>query len=272
MCCNSTQVKIKLHNHFLNLIYSPHEINKRDNMFCRICGDKVNTEYAAYCCQQCSYVLHTECLRSFRDEYGESSATSESVPNYSVGRATHLIKALNQAEDEGPHPGEIQHFSHQEHKLILCNDEIKDDKLCGGCMEFITSIPFYSCAQCIFFFHARCVELPKTIEQYPLHDFHSLTLLPRASNKSGVFFCDLCSRHHRGFTYKCDTVGGRLLMFNAPHFRKPLNTKVISISSTLLKILRIENAKLVLRTTRGMSSYAPVAISSWELDVQIFHW
>ncbi|XP_059429338.1 uncharacterized protein LOC132163168 [Corylus avellana] len=196
------KVKIKLHNHFLNLIYSPHDINKRDNMFCRNCGDGVNPEYAAYCCQQCSYVLHTECLRHFRDIHGESP---ESVPNKFVSHATHLIKVLNQAEDEGPHLGEIQHFSHQQHKLILSNDEMKDDKLCEGCMQFITSIPFYSCAQCIFFFHTRCVELPTTIEQYPLHYFHSLTLLPRASNKSGVFFCDLCSRHHRGFTYKCDT-------------------------------------------------------------------
>jgi hypothetical protein len=35
-CAQFHAVKIKLHNHFLNLIYSPHEINKRDNMFCRI--------------------------------------------------------------------------------------------------------------------------------------------------------------------------------------------------------------------------------------------
>jgi hypothetical protein len=206
-------------------------------MFCRICGDKVNTEYAAYYCQECSYILHTECLRRFRDEYGESPATSDqSVPNKSVGHATHLIKALNQAEDEGPHLGEIQHFSHQQHKLILCNDEVKDDKLCEGCMEFIISVPFYSCAQCKFFLHTRCAELPTRIEQHRLHDFHTLTLLPRASNKSGVSFCDICSRHHRGFTYKCDTCwdGAKPLTFNAVQFRKPLNTKVISISFTLL--------------------------------------
>jgi hypothetical protein len=133
--------KIKLHNHFLNLIYSPHEINKHDDIFCRICAGKVNKEYAAYNCQKCSYNVHTECLRRFRSWYGESSATSESVPNESVGRVTHLIKALDQAEDEGPHLGEIQHFSHLQHKLILCDGEIKDDKLCQGCMELIISVP-----------------------------------------------------------------------------------------------------------------------------------
>jgi hypothetical protein len=63
-----------------------------------------------------------------------------------------------------------------------------------------------------------------------------------------------------------------ILTFNAVQFQKPLNTKVIIIPFTLLKILRIENVKLVLRTSRGVFSYAPVAILSWELDVQIFHW
>jgi hypothetical protein len=52
-------LKIKVHNHFLDLIYSLHEINKSDGMFCRICGNKVNKEYAAYYCQQRTYILHT---------------------------------------------------------------------------------------------------------------------------------------------------------------------------------------------------------------------
>ena len=198
-------VKIKVHNHFLDLIYSLHEINKSDDMFCRICGNKVSKEYAAYYCQQCSYILHTECLRIFRDRYGESSATSESVPNEFVGRATHLIKALNQAEEEGPYPGEIQHFSHLQHKLILYDGEIKDDKLCQGCTELIISVPFYSCAGCNFFLHTRCTKLPNRIEQHRLHDFHTLTLISQANTKNGVFYCEFCSRRNYGFAYKCDS-------------------------------------------------------------------
>jgi hypothetical protein len=196
-------IKIKLHNHSLNLIYSSHETNKRNDMFCRICGNKVNTEYTAYSCQKCiSYHVHTECLRCFKDNYEESPETSESVSNNSVGRSTHLIKALNQADDEGPHLGEIQHFSHYHQlKLILCDDEVNDGKLiCKGCMEFIISAPFYSCVQCQFILHTRCAELPTTIVQQ-LRYFATFTLLPRATTKSGVFFCVICSRHHRGFTY-----------------------------------------------------------------------
>jgi hypothetical protein len=121
-------LKIKVLNHFFDLIYSLHEINKSDDMFCRICGNKVNKEYAAYYRQQRSYILHTP--KNFRDRYGESFATSELVSNEFIGRVTYLIKALNQAKEEGLHLGEIQHFSHLQHKLILCNGEIKDDKLC----------------------------------------------------------------------------------------------------------------------------------------------
>ncbi|XP_062145753.1 uncharacterized protein LOC133853752 [Alnus glutinosa] len=197
-------LKIKPHNHLLKLIYSPHEIKKRPNMmFCRICYDKVSTEYAAYYCQKCSYVVHLQCVERYKDIYKEESpGTSESVPN----EATHLIKALSQSEDGGPHPQEIQHFSHQKHKLIICNiDEISDDKLCQGCMEFIIKAPFYNCAECNFFLHTRCAKLPTRILQYQLDNFHNLTLLPKASTKSGGFFCDICSRHHRGFTYKCDS-------------------------------------------------------------------
>jgi hypothetical protein len=197
------------------------------------------------------------------------------VPNESVGRATHLIKALNQAEDEGPHPGEIQHFSHEDHKLILCDDEIKDDKLCQGCMEFITSIPFYSCAQCIFFFTLDVLNFPKRLSNTHFTTFTRSPSSHKHLTRVACSFVNLCSRHHRGFTYKCDTDwchNDKHFDIQCANFRKPLNTKVINISSTLLKILRIENAKLVLRTTRGMSSYAPNAISSWELDVQIFHW
>jgi hypothetical protein len=205
-------VRIKLHNHFLNLIYSPHEINNRDYMFCRICGNKVNTEYASYNCKECSYRVHMKCLKRFRYIYEESSpATSESVPNNSIGRSTHLIKALNQTNDEGPHPGEIQHFSHDHQlKLILCDHEVKDDKLCEGCAEFIISAPFYSCVQCQFFFHIRCAELPTTIEQHRLAHYCTLTLLRRAHTMSGVFFCSVCFRQRRGFAY---SISHELLWF-----------------------------------------------------------
>jgi len=198
-------VKIKLHNHFLNLIYSsPHEINKRDDMSCRICCNMVNTEYAAYSCQECSYHVHTECLRRLKHDHRESLATSESVPNNSIGHSTHLIKVLNQAEDKESHSREIQHFSHDHQlKLILCGDEVKDGKLCEGCTEFIISASYYGCVQCQFFLHTRCAELPTTIEQHRLVKFQTLTLLPRATTKSGVFFCNICSLHHRGFIYNC---------------------------------------------------------------------
>jgi hypothetical protein len=123
-------VKIKLHNHFLNLIYSIHEIKKCDGMFCRICFEKVNTKYAAYHCQGCRYVIHLDCVKRFWDMYRDLPTTSELMLKKFVGHATHLIKVLFQANDKNPNSRKIQHFSHQQHKLILYDDEIKDDKLC----------------------------------------------------------------------------------------------------------------------------------------------
>jgi hypothetical protein len=152
-------VKIKLHNHFLTLTYSILEIIKHDDLFCRMCYEKVNTKYAIYYCHECRYVAHLKCMKRFRDLYGELYldgkwfVTSDSMPNEFIGHATHLIKALNQVVDEGPHHEEIEHFNHQQHKLIICYDQVNDDKLYEGCKELIISIPFYSCMQCNFFIH-----------------------------------------------------------------------------------------------------------------------
>lgn len=79
--------------------------------------------------------------------YRELPTTSELMLKKFVGHATHLIKALFQADDENPKARKIQHFSHQQDKLILYDDEIKDDKLCQGCMELLILATFYGCAQ-----------------------------------------------------------------------------------------------------------------------------
>lgn len=69
-------------------------------------------------------------------------------------------------------------------------------------MKLIISTPFHTCVQCDFFIHTQCTKLPTRIMQHPLSDFYTLKLLPWAPTKS-VFFCDICSRHHCGFTYNC---------------------------------------------------------------------
>jgi hypothetical protein len=61
--------KFTLHNHILNLIYSLKEFKKHDGIFCKICCNKVNTEYAAYYCLKCNYIIHIECLTGFTAMY-----------------------------------------------------------------------------------------------------------------------------------------------------------------------------------------------------------
>ncbi|XP_059460245.1 uncharacterized protein LOC132189520 [Corylus avellana] len=97
---------------------------------------------------------------------------------------------------------QIQHFSHQ-HGLILSNEKLKKDELCDGCIRPI-STPFYSCTQCNFFLHNKCVQLPK-YKQHPLHP-HPLTLSSAQSISSlGSLSCDACQRLNTGFIYVCLT-------------------------------------------------------------------
>ncbi|XP_062146781.1 uncharacterized protein LOC133854561 [Alnus glutinosa] len=52
--------KFTLHNHILNLIYSLKEFKKHDGIFCKICCNKVNTEYAAYYCLKSTHCHETK--------------------------------------------------------------------------------------------------------------------------------------------------------------------------------------------------------------------
>jgi hypothetical protein len=229
------KVKIKLHNHILNLIYSLPEIKKHDDTFCRICYEKVNIKYAAYYCQECSYIFHTECLRRFRNMYGELPITSESVPNKSVGHATHLIKALNQAEDEGPHLEEIQHFSHQQHKLIIYRGEVKNDKLCEGCMELIISAPFYTVWNVTSLSTLDVLNFPQGLSNtdliYFTHSTSSHGHLPRVVCSFVIYVLVIIVASPTNATH---VLGAKPLTFNAVQFQKSLNMKVINILFTLL--------------------------------------
>lgn len=103
----------------------------------------------------------------------------------------------------------IQHFSHPEHTLELKDEVVSKQKvspMCYGCNKPIitassSSNAAYTCTSCDnFFLHKRCAELPIQVK-HPMHNKHSLTLLPRLSNRS---FCDVCKRKLEHFGYRCD--------------------------------------------------------------------
>jgi hypothetical protein len=174
---------ISRHDHSLALIYNSlhHQVKDFNNVFCKLCGEEVKTQYATFSCQECDFVTHLYCAKACR---------RESLPEKSVD----VMEKIN--------VGEIQHFSHP-HNLILSHEEVLHDKLCDGCMHFIISSPFYNCMQCDFFLHTTCAQLPKE-KKHILHQ-HTLALLPDVPYAGGLFFCDACGRFRHGFTYRCDT-------------------------------------------------------------------
>ncbi|GLU15811.1 hypothetical protein SLE2022_322750 [Rubroshorea leprosula] len=69
----------------------------------------------------------------------------------------------------------LNHFSHL-HPLLLVED--KSDQVreayCSGCRELIQDSS-YRCADCKFFLHKSCAELPKELD-HPFHPQHPLVL------------------------------------------------------------------------------------------------
>jgi hypothetical protein len=69
----------------------------------------------------------------------------------------YIVKKTKVGEDKVEIPIEIKHFTHK-HDLHLTT-KLENDKICDGCIRSIFP-PFYSCAQCNFFLHKSCAELP----------------------------------------------------------------------------------------------------------------
>ncbi|XP_062172659.1 uncharacterized protein LOC133878166 [Alnus glutinosa] len=98
---------------------------------------------------------------------------------------------------------EIQHFSHEEHPLMLVEEFENDGEnevVCSGCDKSVSCGPAYNCSQCKFFLHKSCAELPPEI-QHPVHPNHTLLLQAPISDRR---CCDACGRGcKRCFSYRC---------------------------------------------------------------------
>jgi hypothetical protein len=164
----------------------------------------VDTE-RAYCCSKCNFVAHLICAT--REGETEEIKNEDSELDESIDSVSYVVKKMKIREDNIEIPEEINHFSHQ-HDLKL-TDELLNNEKCDGCMYPIFPHLFYSCAQCRFFLHKSCVELPRK-KRHPLHP-HLLTLLAKAPYGFSVnVICNVCDRSFNGFTYHC-----KECMFNA---------------------------------------------------------
>ena len=192
----SRTITIFDHHHLLTLTYSIHQVEEHANILCKLCYKELNTKYAVYYCQECSFATHLKCAR--RREWTENM--NEFIG--SIDHITGLIKDINRAQNQRGQPQMIKrHFSHDQHDLILNCEDVNDDKLCDGCMQLI-SPPFYSCVECKFFLHNICAQLPTKARH--LHAQLSFTLFSQAPFSDGMFKCYGCHQIRHGFSYYCE--------------------------------------------------------------------
>ncbi|XWS59199.1 hypothetical protein CRYUN_Cryun08bG0101200 [Craigia yunnanensis] len=110
-----------------------------------------------------------------------------------------LIAQLNPENVE-----EIRHFSHEAHPLIFIEKHsIEVNDSCIGCRKRLSG-PIYSCLDCMFHLHKKCVELPVEIN-HPSHRKHPLVLLANPPTHQKGCSCYLCKKQmqSKGFVYYC---------------------------------------------------------------------
>ncbi|XP_075636111.1 uncharacterized protein LOC142608255 [Castanea sativa] len=179
-------VKHMRHRHPLNLTKYL-ETDQFEHRLCQFCVKELDINYGIYYCSSCDYAAHVDCAM---DKGGrELTFKWESKDEELIESTTRVGK------DKIEVPIEIKHFSH-EHYLKL-TDELENYEICDGCIRPIFP-SFYKCAQCSFFLHKSCVELPHE-KQHPLHS-HMLTL---KSRRPMLARCAVCELFTSGFTYDC---------------------------------------------------------------------
>ena len=199
------RLKVVRHKHPLHITHSSLELRESDSRFCLLCVQKVDTRYGLYYCSKCDFVAHLNCaidrrnredinLLELRDEENEDAELDQSVES----AAAYKVKNSKVGEDGTEIATEIEHFSHG-HDLKLTDEEVHSNEKCDGCVRAI-SPPFYSCANCSFFLHKSCANLPRK-KKHPLHQ-HPLTL------RKYWCRCYACDQLTNGFVYICELCRG----------------------------------------------------------------
>ncbi|EXB57302.1 hypothetical protein L484_011389 [Morus notabilis] len=99
---------------------------------------------------------------------------------------------------------QIEHWSHQQHPLLLRKDEqqgLPTSFTCEICDEYSVAVNdelYYVCDSCKFYVHKSCAESPRQINHY-FHPSHPLTLFTRRN-----YYCDSCHQYFtNAVSFKC---------------------------------------------------------------------
>ncbi|KAK5826512.1 hypothetical protein PVK06_021434 [Gossypium arboreum] len=194
-------IKFPRHRHRLShtFILGQYEMK---TWICEACPEEVNAQHGVYCCSDCNYIVHADCVQeyswfSFDDlEYMDEDLNEKSA--FAVIRVTKLGEDIVIAS-------EIKHLNHQ-HNLVLSNDSkghkvcdgwhkhrlYRYDKYegqCNGCGDQLHGA--YVCKDSNFTVHNRCLRLPNKIQHE--YDEHPLILTYHEDNLYSEYtYCDIC--------------------------------------------------------------------------------
>ncbi|XP_057481700.1 uncharacterized protein LOC130768637 isoform X1 [Actinidia eriantha] len=219
-------IKCSNHHHHLTLSFSLPDEYYQFRPNCDICSGELNRMYWVYYCVGCRYFSHVYCATSkaeysrgceseVRAQHGDSKLISLPLADQSVDPLTLFTKDLS-LQGEHKKAIEINHVSHDhplffvdkqihdeshsDSKLPLLNED-KHDENCNGCAQTI-SVPFYHCAQCNFFLHEFCAELPNKM-QHPCHRDHPLLLMAEQNTNFRLRNCACCLKYCNVFMFGC---------------------------------------------------------------------
>ncbi|KAK1380635.1 Phorbol-ester/DAG-type domain-containing protein [Heracleum sosnowskyi] len=180
------------HKHSLHLAYSLPEMYRKFPQTCRICTQHVYESHWLYYCPNCRFFAHIKCATTppmFRngeeydsEEYDCEANIDESIlvhlpaPDHESLLQQYIKKKKIIYWLEDAHvtpPVNINHWSHEQHQMVLKNRSGKRDDegllICNGCTKSISSrdcsdLVFYECSECDYILHQYCALLRKEMQ------------------------------------------------------------------------------------------------------------
>ncbi|PIN07843.1 hypothetical protein CDL12_19576 [Handroanthus impetiginosus] len=241
-CASLPMEKRIYHHHPLSLAFS-FPFKHRKYLFeykCDICHKSFYPAYWVYHCDLCRFFVHVKCaaqeninILTEKEEDDDSDHVIRlpvSVSDFSKEVITPFIIRQGGSMiyvDDMPTSVTMPAtnsklsmlFNYHKHPLSLIKvdddgDNSKNEmKICDLCITPILSPPYYSCADCKYFFHLPCYLLPKTIrDDDPLYEYrpqscqnHKLRLYASSEDREESFFleCSVCYIETTGIAYYC---------------------------------------------------------------------
>ncbi|GAA0146538.1 hypothetical protein LIER_06467 [Lithospermum erythrorhizon] len=206
------------HPHPLTLSFGLPSLYHHFDFYCDVCVDKLDKSQKKwlYYCKLCRYFVHIKCME-YQTHQGPTYGPNPELDIIyfpTADKSKDLIQRFLLGNKKFVDiPQEIQIFKHP---LILSNEQITEDVieddeeiLCDGCIEPISSPPYYHCVQCRYFLHLPCANLPRNFRD-PIR--HTLFTLGSKSRFYDDFTCHRYSRISNGFYFGCEFDGDHIYL------------------------------------------------------------